>query len=79
MKVVEVTGKVNDKGELLLDQPIATNQTGTVRVIVLFPETEEIDETEWEKAAASNPAFIFLHDSEEDIYSLEDGKPLNEG
>ena len=79
MKAVEVTGKVNDKGELLLDRPIATNQTGVVRVILLFPEAEEIDETEWEKAAASNPAFAFLHDAEEDIYSLEDGKTLNEG
>jgi hypothetical protein len=79
MKAVEVSGKVNDKGELLLDQPIATTQTGIVRVILLFPEAEEIDETEWQKGAASNPAFAFLDDAEEDIYSLEDGKPLNEG
>jgi hypothetical protein len=78
MKAIEVTG-INDKGELLLDKPIATNQTGAVRVILLFSETEEINPTEWEKLAASNPVFDFLHDSEEDIYSLEDGKSLNEG
>jgi hypothetical protein len=79
MKAVEVTGRVNEKGELLLDKPIATSQTGIVRVILLFPEAEEIDETEWEKSAASNPAFAFLHDAEEDIYSLKDGKSVNEG
>jgi hypothetical protein len=37
------------------------------------------DEKEWEKAAASNPAFAFLHDGKEDIYYEEDGKALNEG
>jgi hypothetical protein len=79
MKAVEVTGKVNEKGELLLDKPIVTSQTGIVRVILLFPEAEEIDESEWEKAAASNSAFAFLEDAEEDIYSLEDGKSVNEG
>lgn len=36
MKVVEVTGRVNDKGELLLDKPIVISQTGIVRVILLY-------------------------------------------
>lgn len=39
-------------------------------------KAEEIDEKESLRAAASNPVFAFLDDPEEDIYTLEDGKPL---
>ena len=48
-----------------------------VRVIVLFPESEGLAENEWMQTAAQNEAFEFLHDSQEDIYTLDDGKPLN--
>jgi len=33
------------------------------------------DEMEWLRAATSNPAFDFLKEPEEDIYTLADGKP----
>jgi hypothetical protein len=36
-----------------------------------------ITPTEWNKIAANNPSFAFLHDSEEDIYTLEDGIPAS--
>ncbi len=32
-----------------------------------------ITPAEWNKIAANNPSFAFIHDSEEDIYTLEDG------
>jgi hypothetical protein len=35
------------------------------------------DEMKWLRAAASNPAFDFLRRSNEDIYTLADGKPFN--
>ena len=38
----------------------------------------EINENEWLRFAANNPAFEFLNNLEEDIYTLKDGKPLNE-
>jgi hypothetical protein len=38
---------------------------------------EDWDETEWLKAAASNPAFDSLKDSKEDIYTMNDGKPFH--
>jgi tetratricopeptide (TPR) repeat protein len=41
-------------------------------------EDGEIDEHEWLRAATSNPAFDFLKDPEEDIYTLADGKPFND-
>jgi len=40
------------------------------------PDTELTAEL-WENAAATNPSFAFLNDPEEDIYSLEDGEPIN--
>jgi hypothetical protein len=46
-------------------------------VIILVPEEAEIDESRWLEAAASNEAFAFLNDPEEDIYSLLDGKPFH--
>jgi hypothetical protein len=49
-----------------------------VRVIVLYPLSDEWDEAEWLQAAARNPAFAFLSDPEGDIYSLADGKPFHD-
>ncbi|MBD2412733.1 hypothetical protein FACHB389_24465 [Nostoc calcicola FACHB-389] len=47
MKAIEVTGKIDSQGNLVLDEPIqGTNYPHKVRVIVLVPEstdTEEID------------------------------------
>ena len=39
--------------------------------------SDELDEQTWLNAIATNPSFAFLHDPEEDIYTLEDGKPVN--
>ena len=50
-------------------------------MIVLSPMTEEADEwneTEWLKASLYNPAFDFLNDPEEDIYSINDGKAFHD-
>ena len=33
---------------------------------------------EWMRAAAHSPAFDFLRDPEEDIYTLADGKPFHD-
>jgi hypothetical protein len=41
-----------------------------------LPEESDINETEWLQAAAANPAFDFLKDPEEDIYTLSDGRPF---
>jgi len=40
-------------------------------------ESNELDEQTWLHAIATNPSFAFLHDPEEDIYTLEDGKPVS--
>jgi hypothetical protein len=50
------------------------------RIIVLLPEEADIDidEMEWLRAAAVNPAFDFLKEPEEDIYTLADGRPFHD-
>ena len=44
MKAFEVTGTIDEKGQLLLDRPLTLNTPGPVRIIVLFEEP--IDEAE---------------------------------
>ena len=43
-----------------------------------FTLSAEANETEWRAAAAHNPAFAFLHEAVEDIYSLADGQPFHD-
>ena len=45
-------------------------------MIVLIDEEKDISEKEWLKAVYDNEVFDFLNDEAEDIYTLEDGKPL---
>ncbi|MDQ2809898.1 MAG: hypothetical protein M3Z04_23715 [Chloroflexota bacterium] len=52
---------------------------GPVQVIAYVGEEvyEEPTEEEWLRAAANEPAYAFLHDPEEDIYTIADGKPYH--
>lgn len=77
MKALETTGTVDEERRLLLDEPLPIVGPSRVRVIILLTEEADIDEKEWLQAAA-NPAFDFLKESEEDIYTLADGKPFDD-
>lgn len=77
LQAVELIGTIDEKGQLHLDEPISAVGQGRVRVILL-PEEADIGEHEWLKAAAGNPAFDFLKDPAEDIYTLDDGQPFND-
>ncbi len=77
MKAIETTGKVDKAGVLHLDAPLDLKEQN-VKVIVLIPETAEGEEREWLRAVAGNPAFDFLQDEKEDIYSPKDGKPFHD-
>jgi len=45
----------------------------TVRVIVLAPEKDDIEENDWVHVLQGNPSFDFLKDPAEDLYSKTDG------
>ncbi|MFH0904975.1 MAG: hypothetical protein V1854_07330 [Methanobacteriota archaeon] len=71
VKAIETTGTIDVQHRLLLDEPLQVPGPTRVRVIILLPEDVDIDEKEWLYAAASNPAFDFLKESEEDIYTSD--------
>jgi hypothetical protein len=73
MRSIECAGTISAQGELQLDELLSLNQPSRVRIIVLFPESLELDDLtseQWNKAVAGNPSFAFLHDAEEDVYCL---------
>jgi hypothetical protein len=78
LTAIEMTGTVDQERHLQLDLPLPFAGPARVKVIVLYPLVEEISETEWLSAAARNPAFAYLHESSEDIYTLADGKPFDD-
>ncbi|WP_158857128.1 hypothetical protein [Lunatibacter salilacus] len=76
MKAIETTGRINQDGGLLLDQPLVVR--GKLVKIIILIEEDENEVKEWISGISTNPAFDFLKDKLEDIYSITDGKPLND-
>ncbi|MBW1793060.1 MAG: hypothetical protein JRJ38_01285 [Deltaproteobacteria bacterium] len=77
-KAIETIGTIDAQRQLVLDEPLPVVGPTRVRVIILLPEEADIDEIEWLRAAATNPAFDFLKEPEEDIYTLADGRPYHD-
>ena len=78
LTAIETTGTIEQNGRIVIDETFSVNAPTSVRVIVLFPESEDLNESDWSQAASKNEAFDFLNDPDEDIYSLTDGKPLDQ-
>lgn len=78
MSAVEMTGTVDEHHQLRLDGELPISGPVPVRVLVLCPSDGEPGEEEWLQAAARNPAFAFLDEPEEDLYSLDDGEPFHD-
>jgi hypothetical protein len=76
MRAFEATGQIDDRRSLRLDEDLPAESQGRVRVIILFPDSGELTEQEWLRAATMNPVFDFLNDPAQDIYTLEDGTPF---
>jgi hypothetical protein len=57
MKAIELTGTVDDRGNLALDEPVLVSANSRVRVIILCPEETTIevdpDDTPIEEVKAS--------------------------
>jgi hypothetical protein len=78
LKAIEIQGAIDEQHRLHLDAHLPDAAPGPVRVLVLMPEPDDITEAEWLRAATVNPAFDFLNDPAEDVYSLADGKPFHD-
>jgi hypothetical protein len=73
MKAIEIKTSTNKEGRLSLDFQL--NQPDKkVRLLILLENDEETQEEAWLKAVSSNPAFDFLKEADEDIYTVNDGE-----
>jgi len=80
MRAIEINSRTDRSGLLRFNYPLHKADSN-VRVLILLDESEDGDEDEAGlllKAAAGNPAFDFLKDPAEDIYSLTSGEPLDD-
>jgi hypothetical protein len=78
MTAIEMTGTIDEHHELKLDGALPLTGPLRVKVIVLYPASEDLSEAEWLRAATHNPAFSDLNAAQEDIYSIQDGKPFDD-
>lgn len=74
MKAIELFGDIDDQHRLNAEVPKEL-PAGPVRLIVFLPE-EDGAETDWTRGIAREWADE-LADSREDIYTLDDGQPVN--
>ena len=77
LRAIELTGAIDEHGQLHLDRPLTLAEPGRVRVLVLLQEGS-LAEKDWLRAAAANPAFEFLKDPAEDVYTPADGMPFRD-
>jgi hypothetical protein len=78
MTAIETTGTIDENRQLRIDEPMPVSGPMRVRVLVLYPLSDDLAEEEWLQAATRNPAFAYLHDPAEDVYSLSDGEPFDD-
>ncbi len=74
MKAIELAGEIDDQHRLLASIPEGL-PVGPVRLIVLFQEEDEAGPV-WAQGIAKQWAEE-LNDPREDLYTLEDGQPLD--
>lgn len=74
MKAIELIGDIDDEHRLLARVPEEL-PAGPVRLIVLLPEEDE-GGIVWMQGVARE-WMSELQDSRQDLYTLEDGQPLN--
>jgi hypothetical protein len=77
-KAIETMATINAEHQLVLDEPLPISGPARVRVIVLLPEQTDIGEAEWLPSGSANPAFDFLNATEEDVYTLSDGRSFQD-
>ena len=74
MKAIELVGDIDERHRLQAHVP-ADFPVGPVRLIVLLPDEDE-GGVAWGQGVAKEWA-TDLRDSRQDLYTLEDGQPVN--
>lgn len=77
MKAIEIISKTDKKGHLKISYPL-NRPDSKVRIFLLVEDEDEQDEElRWLTSISNNPAFDFLAEEGENVYSLSDGEPYN--
>ena len=78
LHAIEATATLDKNGQLILDEPLTIALPRKVRVILLIPDIVEPTEKEWLQAGAKSPAFAYLREDAEDLYTISDGVPFKD-
>jgi hypothetical protein len=82
MTAIEIAGIIDENRQLKLEGLLPIIGPKRVRVLVLSPieenDDDDWDEIAWLQTASRSPAFSFLRDAQEDIYTVNDGKPFHD-
>jgi hypothetical protein len=77
MKAIELRTKTEMDGSIRISHSGLKGGVA-VRILILSEEDENSEEKRYLESISSNPAFEFLNDPAEDIYSKKDGRPFYE-
>jgi hypothetical protein len=79
MKAIEINSKTDAAGHLKIDYKL-NKSNSHVRVLILVEEDSQKQEEEnlWLSSISKSPAFSFLNEPVEDVYSINDGEPFND-
>ena len=79
MKAIEINSKTDKGGHLKIDYNL-NKPDRNVRILIMFDEdySEKEEENLMVHSFSNNPAFDFLNDPAENIYSVKDGEPFND-
>jgi hypothetical protein len=78
LSTIELNGTIMPNNCIKIDEPLSLEVSKRVCVVLFYSNEDEMTESEWLQAASKNSAFDFLKDADEDIYTLEDGEPLED-
>jgi hypothetical protein len=78
LRAFEVAGEIDERRQLHVKEPLPIAGPSRVRIIILVPDQPDVDEATWLESAAVNPAFSFLREPREDVYTVADGKPFHD-
>ena len=76
LRAIELVGEVDDRQRLHADVPESV-RPGQVRLIVLLPDAEEDTAGDIWARAVAREWLEELQDSQQDLYTLEDGQPVD--
>lgn len=79
MRAIEINSKTDKSGLLKLDYRLGKPEKN-VRILILLEDEpyQQDDEKLWMDSVSKNPAFNFLNEPEEDVYTIKDGEPFDD-